>query len=119
MAAKPRKKSPSRNRYEKGNPTVSARMPTNKRDKLFVVLVRLSLTLAQLLIRFADEMEIKTRPLEEVRKEGFQQARKIYRVYYPCQKCGRQILINTPEERAAASKYMVENGWSHQQCPEE
>ncbi len=119
MAAKPRKKSPSRSRYENGHPTVSARMPIDKRDRLVAVLERLGLTLGELLIKFADEQEIITRPLAEARKEGFIEARKIYGVYYPCQKCGGQILINTLEEKVAAARCMVENGWAHQQCPEE
>ena len=118
MAARPRKKSPSRSRYENGHPTVSAGMPIDKRDKLFAVLARLSLTLAQLLIRFADEQEITTRPLAEAWKEGFQEAKKTYAVYYPCQKCGKQIPIDSLEEKVAAARYMVELGWAHKQCPE-
>ncbi len=119
MADKPRKKSPSRSRYENGHPTVSARMPIDKRDGLLAVLARLGLTLGQLLIRFADEHEITTRPLAEARKEGFQEATKIYAVYYPCEKCGRQIPINSLDEKVATARYVVENGWAHKKCPEE
>ena len=119
MAAKPRKKLPSRERYENGHPTVSARMPIDKRDRLLVVLARLGLTLGQVLIRFADEHEITTRPLAEARKEGFIEAKKIYGVWYPCQKCGRQIPINSEKEKVAAARYMTENGWVHQQCPDD
>ena len=113
------KKAPSRERYEKQNPTVSARMPIDKRDKLFAVLARLSLTLAQLLIRFADEMEVMTRPLAEARKEGFKEAKAIYAVHYLCAKCGRAITITTPGEKVAAARHMAEDGWAHKQCPEE
>ena len=119
MTNKRKKSPPSRERYEKGHPTVSARMPIDKRDKLFVVLDRLSLTLAQLLIRFADEHEIVTRPLEEARKEGFQEAKKIYAVYYPCKKCGKLIAITSAEGKAAAARHMAERGWGHKQCPVE
>ena len=119
MAAKPKKKLPSRERYENGHPTVSAKMPIEKRDRLVAVLARLGLTLGELLIRFAEEHEITTRPLAEARKEGFQETKKIYAVYYPCQKCGRQIPINSVDEKVAAAQYMAENGWAHQQCPEE
>ncbi len=119
MSAKPKKKAPSRERYENSHPIVSARMPIDKRDRLLAVLARLGLTLGQLLIRFADEHEITTRPLAEARKEGFQEAKKMFAVYYPCQKCGKQIAINSPEEKLAAARHMVEDGWSHQQCPEE
>jgi len=118
MADKP-KKSHSRGRYEDSHPTVSARMPIEKRDRLVAVLARLGLTLRELLIRFAEEHEITTRPLAEARKEGFQEAKKIYAVYYPCQKCGRQIPINSVNEKVAAAQYMAENGWAHLQCPED
>jgi len=117
--AKLRKKSPSRSRYENGHPTVSARMPIDKRDRLVAVLARLNMTLAQLLIKFADEQEIITRPLAEARKQGFVEAKKIYAVYYPCKKCGQQMEINTPGEKLAAARYMVENGWSHKECPKD
>lgn len=119
MAGKPRKKSPSRSRYENNHPTVSARIPIDKRNSLVVVLERLGLTLAELLVRFADEQEITTRPLAEARKEGFLEAKEMFGVWYPCEKGGRQIPINSPEEKVAAARYMAENGWAHKQCPED
>jgi len=112
-------KAPSRERYEQSNPTVSARMPIDKRNRLMAVLARLNMTLSQLLITFADEHEVTTRPLVEVRKEGFLEARKMFGVWYPCRKCGKQTLINTPEEKIAAARHMVEDGWAHQQCPKD
>ncbi|MDP2918924.1 MAG: hypothetical protein Q8O43_01730 [Dehalococcoidia bacterium] len=116
---KNKKMAPSRERYENGHPTVSARMPIDKRNRLVAVLERLGLTLGELLIKFADEQEIITRPLAEARKEGFIEARKMFGVWYPCQKCGRQILINSQKEKVAAARHMVEEGWAHEECPEE
>jgi len=98
---------------------VSARIPIDKRDRLMAVLARLNMTLAQLLTQFADEMEITTRPLVEARKEGFIEARKMYGVWYRCQKCGQQILMNSTKEKMSVARHMVEDGWSHEVCPEE
>jgi predicted RNA-binding Zn-ribbon protein involved in translation (DUF1610 family) len=114
-----KKMAPSRERYEKQNPTVSARMPIDKRNRLMVVLERLGLTLTQLLIKFADEQEITTRPLAEARKQGFLEAKEMFAVYYPCPKCGKQIPINGVEAKAAAAQYMAEHGWAHRQCPDD
>ena len=110
---------PSRERYEKQNPTLSARMPIEKHDKLFMVLARLNISLPKLLIQFADEQEITTRPLAEARKEGFQAAKKIYAVYYHCAKCGKQTPVTNVEEKIAVAKYMPECGWAHTECPED
>ncbi len=114
-----KKMAPSRERYEKQNPTVSARMPIDKRDRLMVVLERLNMTLSQLLITFADEQEVTTRPLAEARKQGFLDAKEMFAVFYPCPKCGKQIPITSLKEKAAVVQYMTEHGWAHQQCPDD
>ena len=110
------KRTPSRIRYEQSHPTVSARIPVDKRDKLFTVLARISLTLAQLLIRFADEMEIISRPLEDARRAGYEEAKSRFLVTYPCNGCGNLLPITSPKEKAAVGKYMSEHGWGHEEC---
>ncbi len=116
MAKKQKKSPPSRGKYDKGHPTVSARLPIDKRDKLFAVLARLSLTLAELLIRFADEMEIISRPLEETRKAGYEEAQKRFMVRFACDVCGQMMPVTDPKEKAAVSQYMTEHRWGHEEC---
>lgn len=117
------KKTPSRIKYDKGHPTVSARLPAEKRVKLLLVLKKLGINLARLLTNLADETEIKLRPPDEARKEGFRngyaEAKKLYAVTYPCGKCGKPITITNPETKAAVARYMVEHGWHHNECPKE
>ncbi len=127
MVKRHKKIPPSRIKYEKNNPTVSARLPVEKRAKLLSVLRSLGLTLANLLIRFADETEIKLKTVDDVRQEGFvngygkgyEEARKKYEVTYPCRKCGKLMAITSPKAKAAAARYMAEHGWVHTQCPGE
>ncbi len=116
MAKKQKKSPPSQGKYDKGHPTVSARLPIDKREKLFAVLARLSLTLAELLIRFADEMEIISRPLEEAWKAGYEEAQKRFMVRFACDVCGQMMPVTDPKEKAAVSQYMTEHRWGHEEC---
>ena len=67
MAKARSKKTPSRVKYDQNHPTVSARLPKEKRDKLLAVLRSLGLSLANLLVSFADEYEVKVKPINEAR----------------------------------------------------
>ena len=110
------KSSPSRIKYEKSHPTVSARLPKEKREKLLSLLKTMDITQTQLLLHFIDEYEIKIMPVEEARKKGFLEAKAIYMVTYNCPKCGTPIPIVGDSAKQAASKYMAEHGWGHTEC---
>jgi hypothetical protein len=116
-----RGKPPSREKYERSHPTVSARLPTEKRDKLLSVLQRLGLSLRSLLISIADELEIKLKPLDEARRdgyrEGYEKARSMFAVTYPCRKCSGPVAITSQQSKAAVSKFMTEHGAGHAECP--
>ena len=111
-----KKKSPSRENYEKENPTVSGRMPKEKHDKLLAVLRSLGLSLTNLLVSFADEYEVKVIPINEAKKEGYEEAKNLYMVTFPCDVCGKPIPIKNPKTKEAVSKYMTEHGWAHAEC---
>ena len=115
-----RRKSPSRERYERTHPTVSARIPLATRDKLVSNLGVLGMSLPEGLKHLAGELEVKAKPVEEAKKEGFQQgyqkAQSIFMVSYPCFGCGKLIFVKTPEEKKAIMSYMKENKWGHEEC---
>jgi antitoxin component of RelBE/YafQ-DinJ toxin-antitoxin module len=111
-----KKKTPSRERYEKNNPTVSARVSRETRDKLLQSLAKLGMSLSDALKVQAGELEKKAIPIEEARKEGFEEAKKLYKVTYPCSVCGKPIDLTTPKAKEAASYYMHESGWHHAKC---
>lgn len=114
---KNRKKTPpSREKYEKENPTISTRLPIEKRDKLLSVLRRLGLSLRNLLIGVADETDIKLKPIDEAWKAGYEEAKKRYMVPYPCSVCGKPLPITSPKAKKAAARYMTDAGWGHTEC---
>jgi len=115
-----KKKTPSREKYEQSHPTVSARIPIETRVKLRNKLEILKTSLSELLKAIADDLEIKAKPVEEARREGYQQGYKVAQeicvVTYPCAKCGRLLIVSTPEEKADIKKFMKEHGWGHENC---
>jgi hypothetical protein len=121
MSKQKRKIPPSRQRYERNNPTVSARIPVEVRDKLIAHLKTSDMSLADALKVLAGNLEIKTKPAEEIKKAsfsvGFGTAKTRYGVYYKCAKCGQPILIDSAEEKEDASKFLTEEGWGHHECP--
>jgi hypothetical protein len=114
-----RKKSPSREKYEKEHPTVSARLPIEVREKLLANLKILGMSLPNAFEVLAGELEIKAKPIEEARKVGYEEAKKLYTVTYLCSLCGEPIPITNPKTKEAAGRYMTERGWGHVRCHEQ
>jgi hypothetical protein len=118
------KSPPSRIKYQSNHPTVSARLPKDKQEKLLALLRSLGVTLPQLLLHFIDEYEIKIMPIEAARKKGidegitkgYQQARDLFSVNYPCSKCGKEITVKSEDEKKAIRKFMTDSGWHHGDC---
>ena len=111
-----RRKSPSREKYEKENPTVSARLPKETRDKLRGVLARLGVSLADALKVLAGDLEVKIRPIDEARQAGYEEAKNRYMVTFPCSVCGEMIPITNLKTKEAVSRYMTEHEWAHAEC---
>lgn len=103
VESKKKRKSPSREKYEKENPTVSARVPKETRDRLLVNLAKLGMTLPDALKVLAGELEVKVMPIDEARGQGFEDAMKLYMVTYPCNMCGKTIHITSPKAKEAVS----------------
>jgi len=116
VESKKKRKSPSRERYEKENPTVSGRMPKEKRDKFYANLAKSGRSVSDALNSLADDLELKVRPIDEARKASYEEAKNLYMVTFPCDVCGKPIPIKNPKTKEAASKYMTEHGWAHAEC---
>lgn len=115
---KKEKTPPSQIKYEKTRPTVSARLPKEKRERLLELLRSLGITLPQLLLHFIDEYEIRVKPVDEARQAGYEEAKRTYMVTHPCAVCGKPIVITSQQAKDAASKCMTEQGWGHKECHE-
>ncbi len=114
-----KKKSPSRERYEKENPTVSGRIPKETRHNLLLNLKKLGMTLPDALKVLAGELELKVAPIDEARGKGFEDAMKLYMVSYPCNICGKPIHITSAKAKEAVRGFMIEQGWGHSECHEQ
>ena len=109
-------KPPSRKKYEEENPTVSARVPKETRHNLLLNLKKIGMSLAEALKVLAGELELKVKPIDEARKAGYEEAKNLYMITYPCSVCGKPIPIKNPKTKEAVSKYMTEHGWAHAEC---
>jgi mRNA-degrading endonuclease RelE of RelBE toxin-antitoxin system len=117
-----KKKSPSRIKYETSHPTVSARIPIEIKEKVIANLKTLDMNMADAFKKLAGELEEKAKPIDLMKKAeykaGYRAAKNYYAVPYQCSKCGQITVINTPEEKEAASILMTAEGWRHETCPE-
>lgn len=111
------KKPPSRIRYEKSHPVVSARLSMAYNKKLKKILKTEKKSFAQLLREIIDEAEgeyMKTYDL------GYSDGAEDSQIWYYCSICGQRIHI-TPnsESHKALIEYMQEHRWGHASCHEE
>jgi hypothetical protein len=120
MPKKIKRTPPSRLRYEKAKPTVSARMPEQKRVKLKASLKTMGLSLSKVLTLLADELEIKAKPIEALRLEsfetGYQKARMKYQVVYYCAECKRRVIVLSADDKQAISEFIREQQWCCDSC---
>lgn len=110
------KKLQSPGRYDKSHPTVSARVPVETRDKLYAVLKRRGMSLADALRILADELEVKGMPIDEARGKGFEDAMNLYAVTYRCYVCGKPIAITSRETKQFLSEFLTKHCWGHDKC---
>jgi antitoxin component of RelBE/YafQ-DinJ toxin-antitoxin module len=111
-----RRKSPSREKYEQNNPTVSGRVPKETHDRLYANLAKHGMSLTDALKVLAGELEVKVIPIDEARRAGYEEAKNLYMVPFPCSACGEMIPITNPKTKEAVSRYMTEHGWAHAEC---
>jgi len=112
-----KKKSPSDDKYDRENPTVSSRIPRATRDNLYANLAKRGMSLADAMKVLAGEIEVKGLALDLARGEGMEYATKLYRVTYACSDCNGPVHLTGTEAKKAAARYMTEHGWHHRQCP--
>ncbi len=110
------KRSPSRIKYEKNHPTVSARLPLEVRDNLLLNLKKLNMSVTDAFMVLAGKIEIRAIPIEEAKKAGYEEAKNNYMISFLCHVCGKPIEITNPKTKEAAARYMADHGWGHSEC---
>ena len=124
MAKPIKKKTPSRDRYEKAHPVVSCRVSRELYDRLrevrgrervsFTEVLELGLGMAR--SRAKQEAQIREKGRSEGYKQGYGQAEGLYKVAYQCSKCGGKIDVTSDAEKKDIAKYMQKQGWCHSEC---
>lgn len=124
MAKKQRGNPPSRKRYDTSHPVISLRTDEEIRNGLReakekkgmsrVDVLKVGLGLTKLTIR--AEEEIRRQAYDEGWEKGIQEAMELYAVPYPCSKCGKEMTVETDEEKKAIRKFLTSSGWHHGDC---
>ena len=116
MAPK-RRVSPSRIRYERDNPTVSARVSRETYNRLNALKEQSNKSLGDIL-REALEVQEPATKAANIRgyRLGYAEAEQLYRVEYRCDVCNGRLTIYDDDAKQAAAEYMRQHGWRHSSC---
>lgn len=112
-----RHKPPARLRYEETHPVVSFRVKQEVYQQLQELLAKSGKSIGDF---FREALKVQQADTKEAylrgHKKGYEEARKLYRVFYLCSICGGVMEISTLKEKEAAREYMEENRWGHGAC---
>ncbi len=80
--------------------------------------------MAEVLKAGLGQFEVKVRAEEKVRQDGFDEgwekaieaASSLYAVTYSCSICGKEMTVQTEEEKEAIREFMTSSGWCHGDC---
>lgn len=113
MDKKKRRPPPSKARYDAKNPTIAARVPAAVKAELERMREATGKSWGDVL---REAVGVQGASAGEAFQKGFEAGRKRYGVQYGCAVCGKAILVETAEEKAAAAALMRGAGWGHERC---
>jgi hypothetical protein len=117
---KKRKKTPSREKYEVKRPTFSFRIYEELKARIQEVKKVEGISNTNIVEAGVGLFEVKNRKEKEVRdqayEEGYEEAKNLYMVTYPCEICGKMIEVMSTKQREAIRRYMLKYGWGHADC---
>jgi len=119
-----KKKSPSRERYERKRPTFSFRNYEELNERINKVKKAEGISNTNIIeagvglfeVNVKKEEEIRQQIYDEVWEEGINAAWALLAVTYPCSKCGKEMTVDTEEEKKAIRKFIIASGWGHGDC---
>ncbi len=120
-----KKKTPSSGRYDKNNPVVSFRALEKDREIYLEVKQKQGVSHGDIYRaglgifhkKMKDEDKIRQEAFDEGMEYGIEAIEAIYAVKYPCGKCGKEMIVETEEEKKVIRKFMMDNEWGHAECP--
>jgi hypothetical protein len=118
MAIGRKKKTPSRVKYEQKRPTFSFRTYKELDERVQVVKKAEGISNTDIVEIAVGLLEVKVAKEKEAKRQGYEEAKKLYMVPYLCCECGKPIAITSPETKRVVSKFLTQHGWGHAKCIE-
>ncbi len=119
-----KKKSPSRERYDRKRPTFSYRNYEELNERINKVkkaekvsntnIVEAGVGLFE--VKVAKEKEARDQGYKEGYEKGYAKAKSIYCFTFLCRVCREPIEVTDDNTKKAIEKYMFEHGWGHADC---
>ncbi len=111
--------SPSKIRYREKNPMISIRLTKSLREALDLARGEESYAkfVGDLLRKEVKDLHVFV--LKNSYNRGYADAKKKYKITYPCASCGKPItMFPGDEDHEFVKKQLKEEGWSHGSCVE-
>jgi len=113
---KKKKKTPAyRQKFEKENPVVSARLTRQEAGELDRLKKATGKTNAEI-------MRLGMRLLQDPHDDwmvGYDEAEDEFKVSFRCARCGRSTAVLTAEQKRMVAEFAQLLGWTHEVCPAE
>lgn len=121
---KAKRKSPSREKYERNNPVVSHRVPKELHDRLQAAKEKEGLSYTDILKMGLGLLEPKIRAEKGVWDEAYERghisgytlAESVYKITYPCSICKKTIEVRAEETKRAIRRFLINERWGHAAC---
>lgn len=124
MSKKQKRKSPSREKYDKEKPVESFRVFKTLDDRLEEVKRTTGKSNADIMaigvglleVKVENENKIQQKAYDDGWENGNEEAYDLYAVTYPCSECKKEMVVFTDEEKKAIRKFIIANRWHHIDC---
>ena len=120
MAARRKKRFPSQIRYDQNHPSVGVRLPRKEYDRVRKTAERQRKSVSEV-IRDALLRHVRSdhRSWEIGYERGCEEAKRKYRIWFYCSRCGEEITI-LPEDKGHKEiiNFMRKSQIAHVECPE-
>ena len=103
---------PSKIRYDKAHPIVSARVDQKLEQQLDELKAISGKSVGDVL---REAMKTQKASCRRAYRLGIEEGKREYGVKYKCAVCNKEMWITTPEEKKSAAEYM-HKGWHHGSC---
>lgn len=108
---------PSRIKYNQNHPTVSIRVSQELYDQLKELREKSGKSLGDILREALKKQAPSVKQAwSEGYSRGYKEAEETYKVTYPCNVCGEQLVVTDTNAKKAIVSYMEEHEWGHNAC---